>query len=85
MCKRSFLFPEEAEAEVKAIREAEGIDEKTEKLFIKELVKNAKSNSRIGDKILVCIDPKYIHYPEWQREVRLPKALSIGNNYDSKR
>lgn len=85
MCKRSFLFPEEAEAEVKSIRESEGIDEKTEKLFIKELVKNAKSNSRIGDKVLVCIDPKYIHYPEWQREIRLPKSLSIGTNYDSKR
>jgi hypothetical protein len=83
MCKRTFLFPEEAEAEVKAIREAEGIDEKTEKLFIKELVKNAKVNSRIGDKVLVCIDPKYIHYPEWQREIRLPRALAIGNNYDS--
>ena len=85
MCKRNFLFPEEAEAEVKAIRESEGIDEKTEKLFIKELVKNAKVNSRIGDKVLICIDPKYIHYPEWQREIRLPKALSIGTNYDSKR
>ena len=85
MCKRTFLFPEEAEAEVKAIREAEGIDEKTERLFIKELVKNAKVNSRIGDKVLVCIDPKYIHYPEWQREIRLPKALSIGTNYDGKR
>lgn len=83
MCRRSFLFPEEAEAEVKAIRESEGIDEKTEKLFIKEVIRNAKANSRIGDKVLVCIDPKYIHYPEWQREIRLPMALSIGNNYDS--
>ena len=85
MCRRTFLFPEEAEAEVKAIRESEGIDEKTEKLFIKEVIKNAKVNSRIGDKVLVCIDPKYIHYPEWQREIRLPKALSIGTNYDSKK
>lgn len=56
---------------------------KTEKLFIKEVIRNAKANSRIGDKVLVCIDPKYIHYPEWQREIRLPMALSIGNNYDS--
>lgn len=85
MCRRTFLFPEEAEKEVAEIRRAEGIDEKTEKLFIKEVVKNAKANSRIGDKVLICIDPKYIHYPEWQREIRLPKALSIGNNYDSKR
>ena len=85
MCKRNFLFPEEAEAEVKEIRKAEGIDDKTEKLIVKDLVKNAKVNSRIGDKVLICIDPKYIHYPEWQREIRLPKALNIGNNYDSKR
>lgn len=79
MCRRTFLFPEEAEKEVAEIRRAEGIDEKTEKLFIKEVVKNAKANSRIGDKVLICIDPKYIHYPEWQREIRVPKALSIGN------
>lgn len=85
MCRRNFLFPEEAEAEVNEIRKSEGIDSKTEKLIIKDLVKNAKVNSRIGDKVLICIDPKYIHYPEWQREIRLPKALSIGNNYDSKR
>ena len=85
MCRRNFLFPEEAEAEVNEIRQSEGIDSKTEKLIIKDLVKNAKVNSRIGDKVLICIDPKYIHYPEWQREIRLPKALSIGNNYDSKR
>ena len=83
--QKKFLFPEEAEAEVNEIRKSEGIDSKTEKLIIKDLVKNAKVNSRIGDKVLICIDPKYIHYPEWQREIRLPKALSIGNNYDSKR
>lgn len=64
MCRRNFLFPEEAEKEVSEIRKADGIDEKTEKIFIKELIRNAKSNSRIGDKVLICIDPKYIHYPE---------------------
>lgn len=85
MCRRNFLFPEEAEAEVNEIRLAEGIDSKTERLIVKDLVKNAKVNSRIGDKVLICIDPKYIHYPEWQREIRLPRALNIGNNYDSKR
>lgn len=64
MCRRNFLFPEEAEKEVSEIRKADGIDEKTEKIFIKELIRNAKSNSRIGDKVLIYIDPKYIHYPE---------------------
>lgn len=85
MCRRNFLFPEEAEAEVRVARETEGIDAKTEKIIVKNLVENAKVNSRIGDKVLICIEPKYIHYPEWQREIRVPKALEIGNNYDSKR
>lgn len=85
MCKRNFLFPEEAETEVQAVREAEGIDAKTEKIIVKNLIENAKANSRIGDKILISIDPKFIHYPEWQREIRVSKALEIGNNYDSKR
>ena len=39
MCRRNFLFPEEAEAEVNEIRKSEGIDSKTEKLIIKDLVK----------------------------------------------
>lgn len=56
MCRRTFIFPEEAEAEVSEIRKADGIDKKTEKLFIKEVVKNAKANSRIGDKVLICIE-----------------------------
>lgn len=83
--RRNFLFPEEAEAEIKDLRKKDGIDAKTEKIIVKNLIENAKANSRIGDKVLICIDPKFIHYPEWQREIRVPKALEIGNNYDSKR
>ena len=37
MCRRTFLFPEEAEAEVVEIRKAEGIDEKTENFLSKKL------------------------------------------------
>lgn len=85
MCKRGFLFPEEAEAEVKELRLADGIDSKTEKILIKKFVQQAKTTGRIGDKNLICIDPKLIHYPDWQREIRTEKALSIGANYDSKR
>ena len=44
MCRRNFLFPEEAEKEVSEIRKADGMDEKTEKICIKELIRNAKSN-----------------------------------------
>lgn len=42
MCKRTFLFPEEAEKEVAEIRKAAGIDEKTEKIFIKGTCKERK-------------------------------------------
>lgn len=83
--KRTFLFPEEVEAEVRDLRLSEGIDEKTEKVLIKKFVQQAKTTGKFGDKNLICIDPKLIHYPEWQREIRVGKALAIGANYDSKR
>lgn len=85
MCKRCFLFPEEVEAELNKMRLDDGIDEKTEKILVKQFVQQAKTTGRIGDKSLICINPKLLHYPEWQREIRVGKALNIGNNYDSKR
>lgn len=47
------------------------------------MVKAARNNSRIGDKLLMVVDPKYIHIPDWQRRIKLAKAYEIGNNYNS--
>lgn len=83
MCKRVYLKAKEAEQEMQLVREAEGFCGKNEKLLISNMVKNAKRNSRIGDKLLMVIDPKQVHIPEWQRRIKLARAYDIGANYNS--
>lgn len=83
MCKRVYLKAKEAEQEMQLVREAEGFCGKNEKLLISNMVKNAKRNSRIGDKLLMVIDPKQVHIPDWQRRIKLARAYDIGANYNS--
>lgn len=79
--KRSYLTAKEAEQVMQETRNQDGFTGKNEKILVNTMVKNAKANNRIGDKLLMVIDPKYIHIPEWQRNIRLEKAYAIGNNY----
>ena len=83
MCRRVYLKAKEAEKEMQLSRNEEGFTGKNEKLLIANMVKNAKLNSRIGDKLLMVVDPKSIHIPEWQRRIKLSRAYAIGNNYNS--
>ena len=83
MCKRVYLKAKEAEMEMQEARNAEGFTGKNEKLLIANMVKAARNNSRIGDKLLMVIDPKEIHIPDWQRRIKLERAYAIGNNYNS--
>lgn len=83
MCKRVYLKAKEAEMEMQEARNTEGFTGKNEKMLIANMVKAARNNSRIGDKLLMVIDPKYIHIPDWQRRIKLAKAYEIGNNYNS--
>ena len=80
--KRSYLTAKEAEQVMQETRNEFGFTEDKEEFIIRELLKGAKVNNRIGDKLLIVIDPKFIHIPEWQRDIRLEKAYAIGNNYD---
>lgn len=80
--KRSYLTAKEAEEIMQETRNQEGFTGKNEKLLVSNIIKNAKANNRIGDKLLMVIDPMYIHIPEWQRDVRLERAYAIGNNYN---
>lgn len=82
MCKRVYLKAKDAEKEMQLVREAEGFTGKNEKILIENIVKNARNNSRIGDKLLMVIDPKQIHIPTWQRRIKLSRAYAIGNNYN---
>lgn len=83
MCKRVYLKAKEAEKEMQEVRKENEFTGKNEKLLIENLVKSAKNNSRIGDKLLMVIDPMQIHIPDWQRRIKLERAYSIGNNYNS--
>ena len=81
--RRVYLKAKEAEKEMQEAREEKKFVGENEKLLIENLVKTAKNNSRIGDKLLMVIDPMEIHIPEWQIRIKLERAYSIGNNYNS--
>lgn len=83
MCKRVYLKAKEAEKEMQVSRNEEGFCGNNERLIVANMIKNAKLNSRIGDKLLMVVDPKAIHIPEWQRRIKLARAYTIGNNYNS--
>ena len=82
MCKRVYLKAEEVERELQEAREVQGFTGKMERDYISRLVKDAKRNSMIGDKLQVVIDPMYVHMPKWQRRVKIAKAISIGADYN---
>lgn len=82
MCKKTFLTAVEAEMEMQLIRDNNGFYEKIETETIKNIIKSAKRNNMIGDKLQIVVDPMYIHIPSWQRRINKAHALSIGNNYN---
>lgn len=65
------------------MRAKKGIVEIVEKQIVENLLENAKRNSRYGDKILMCINPIYLHFPDWQRELNRPRAEKIGKEYNA--
>lgn len=80
--RREYLTAIEAEQEMQKVRIEEEITGKSETQFIRSMIKGAKANSMIGDKLQLVIDPLYIHIPEWQRRLKLSRACAIGNNYN---
>ena len=82
MCKRVYLKAEDVEKELQEARETQGFVGKMEQDYISRLIKDAKRNSMIGDKLQVVIDPMYVHMPAWQRRVKIAKAISIGVDYN---
>lgn len=83
MCKRVYLKAKEAEKEMQEAREENGFVGKNEELLVSNMIKMARNNSRVGDKLLMVVDPMQIHIPDWQRRIKLERAYSIGNNYNS--
>ena len=82
MCKRVYLTAKEAEKEMQEARKADGFTGKMETGYISRMIKDAKRNSMVGDKLQLVLDPMYIHIPEWQRRLKLARAYAIGNTYN---
>lgn len=73
----------EVENEMQAARNASGFVDTVETRIISDLTENAKVTGKIGDKILLVINPMYVHFPFWQRELRISNARNIGENYNA--
>ena len=82
MNKRVYLKAKEVEAEMQEVRVEQGFTDKMERDYITRLIKDAKRNSVIGDKLQIVIDPMYVHIPDWQRRVKIAKAITIGAEYN---
>ncbi len=70
MCKRVYLTAKEAEREMQESRNVDGFTGKMETDYISRMIKDAKRNSMVGDKLQLVVDPMYIHIPEWQRRLK---------------
>lgn len=79
---RKYVQPTVIEKEMQEVRNAEEFTGKIETITIKQIVENAKINSRFGDKVLTNINPLHVHIPEWQRMCDVISATQIGTNYN---
>lgn len=79
---KEYLSPKEAEMEMQKVRETEGFVGEMETNYIGRMIKDAKRNQMIGDKLQIVVDPIYVHIPLWQRKLKVSKACAIGNGYN---
>ena len=82
MCYSRKVEPSVIEREMQEARNAEEFTGKVEAITIKQIVENAKVNSRFGDKILVNVNPLHVHIPSWQRMCDVVAATEIGTKYN---
>lgn len=83
MCKaRKYVEARVIEAEMQESRIKEDFIDKVEEISIKQMVENAKVNNRLCDKIIITINPMYVHIPEWQRMCDVFSAQEIGLKYN---
>lgn len=71
---KKFMKATEVEVMMQETRNENGFSGQSEKMLVKNLVELAKSNGRIGDKILMVVSPSQIHMPKWQRKADVVRA-----------
>ena len=79
---KRFYKATEVEAMLQKAREMVGFVGDIEVNSIRTITETTKRNGRIGDKMLLVIEPKYIHIPKWQRKADFDKARKIGFSYN---
>lgn len=77
-----YIEAKEIEKEMQEARKRKKFTGEVETITIEQMVENAKTNSRFGDKILTTINPLHVHIPEWQRMCNVVSAQEIGTNYN---
>ena len=83
MARKSVYFTaEETESILQNERIRIGFVGDVETTVVKTMIETAKQNGRFGDKVLMVINPVYIHVPAWQRKLNSVNALKIGVEYN---
>ena len=75
------ITPIEAEENLQKVRIETGFVDNVENITIKNLIEQARITGVKGDKILLVVNPLYIHIPFWQRTLDIRRATDIGINY----
>lgn len=82
MGKTRKVEPSVIEKEMQESRNKAKFVDEVERISIEQMVESSKANNRIGDKILMVINPLYVHILEWQRQCDVIAATEIGTHYD---
>ena len=75
------ITPIEAETQLQEARTKAGFINDVERLTVKNCLEQARITGKIADKIILVINPLYIHIPFWQRSLDTRRAVDIGINY----
>lgn len=81
MNKKTTLTAIMAEDNMNIVRNARNFSGDAERLIIQNCIEQARQTGKRGDKIILVINPLYIHIPSWQRNLTLSRARAIGDNY----
>lgn len=80
--KANYVTAVVAEKEMQDARIKDGFVGDMETGYISRMIKDAKRNALIGDKLQLVVDPMYIHIPSWQRRISISRSSEIGNHYN---
>lgn len=79
---KRYIKPEEVELRLAEMRKGLFSNAASEMREVSRMVEQAKTTGKVGDKIIMVLDPRFIHFPKWQRKIDLTIVNNIAQNYD---